>query len=223
MTTIQDGIEWGRTQIGKPYDSTWNNRFGPDAYDCSGFVIRVLERAGMPSGLLPTNSADMARWLRKNERYRLTRAEARATYGSLMIYGGVNGYGPAGHVGFSLGNGSTLEAASSNGVDVYSFDRIQWSDYFLAPQVNYGRPAPPPIPPPMIQEDDMVLLRGDKTPHVWLVNGPLKVHLTADTYPQWLFFLAGRPGAVDPTTRREWVVPQAMVDTLRDVASIPKV
>lgn len=222
MTTIRDGVQWGQTQVGKPYCTDFARRFGPDCYDCSGFVSQVLWHAGMPQGALPTNSADMARWLRLHEQYRLTREQAKATYGAVVILGGVNGYGPAGHVGISLGDGRTIESTGGKGVGFYGFDRLAWSDYFLAPSVDYNRPAPVPPTPPTREDDDMVLLRGDKTPHVWLVNGPLKTHLTAETYPFWLFFLAGRPGALDPTTRKEWVVPQAMVDAARDVATIPQ-
>lgn len=210
MSTIRTGVQWGQTQIGKPYDSSWANRFGPDAYDCSGFVTRVLEHAGMPSGALPTNSADMARWLRTHEQYRLPRDRARATYGAICVYGGVNGYGPNGHVGISLGDGRTLEAAGSRGVAIYGFDRLAWSDYFLAPNVVYGA-DPLPIPPIREETDEMILIRGNATPEVYVTNGVTKTHITAEAYPFWLFFLAGRPGAVDPTTRKEWVVDEKML------------
>jgi hypothetical protein len=210
MSTIRTGVQWGQTQIGKPYDASWANRFGPDAYDCSGFVTRVLEHAGMPTGTLPTNSADMARWLRRHEQYRLPRDRARATYGAIIIFGGVNGYGPAGHVGISLGDGRTLEAASSRGVAIYGFDRLDWSDFFLAPGVTYGT-NPLPIPPLTKELDEMILIRGNATPEVFVTNGVTKTHITADAYPFWLFFLAGRPGAVDPTTRKEWVVDEKML------------
>ena len=220
--TIRTGVQWGQTQLGKPYDSSAAKRFGPDAYDCSGFVTRVLEHAGMRSGLLPTNSADMARWLRQNEQYRLARSAARASYGSICILGGINGYGAAGHVGISLGDGRTIEAAGSHGVAYYGFDRLNWSDYFYAPGVEYASPPPPPIiiHPQAVFEDDMKLMRGDKTPHVWMVSGPFRLHLTADVYPMWLFTAASTPGSLDPLTNKEYVVPQAMIDSLKDIATL---
>jgi cell wall-associated NlpC family hydrolase len=213
--TIRDGVQWGQTQIGKSYCTDWARRFGPDCYDCSGFVTRVLEHAGMPPGALPTNSADMARWLRRNERYRLSRTQARAQYGAIIVYGGINGYGPDGHVGISLGDGRTLEAASSRGVAIYGFDRLEWSDYFLAPDVDYNQPAPPaPIPPIQQETDRVFLIRGNKTPEVYICNGVSKTHITAEAYPFWLFFMAGRPGGVDPTTRKEWVVDEKMLSCI---------
>ena len=117
MVTINDGLAWGKTQIGKPYDSTWANRFGPNAYDCSGLVSQVLWHAGMPQGALPTNSADMARWLLRpeNAHYRLTRAQAISTYGAVCVMGGTSGYGPLGHVEVSLGNGSNLGSTGGHG------------------------------------------------------------------------------------------------------------
>ena len=223
MTTIRDGIEWGKTQIGKPYDSTWANRFGPNAYDCSGLVSQVLWHAGMPQGALPTNSADMARWLLRpeNAHYRLTRAQAISTYGAVCVMGGTSGYGPLGHVEVSLGNGSNLGSTGGHGVDIKPFARIVWSDYFLAPQVDYGVPPAPPVPHPTLMEDtEMMLMRGDKTPEVWLVNGPWKTHVTAEAYPGWLWTLASRTGAIDPTTRKVWVVPQVMVDIIPNTASV---
>lgn len=61
----------------------------------------------------------------------------------------------------------------------------------------------------------MMLMRGDKTPHVWIVNGPWKTHITAAAYPGWLFTCAGRPGALS-ATGKEHVVPQAMIDAIPD-------
>lgn len=213
MTTIHDGIAWGMTQIGKPYDSTWANRFGPNAYDCSGLVSQVLWHAGMPQGALPTNSADMARWLLRpeNAHYRRTHEQARTTIGALAIAGGTSGYGGAGHVVISLGDGRTLESTGHIGVNINKFDRgIIWSDYMIPPQVNMGTPEPP-VPPIQREDDDMMLIRGNATPEVYITNGVTKTHITADAYPFWLFMLAQRPGAVDPTTRKEWVVDEKML------------
>ena len=229
MTTITDGLTWGKTQIGKPYNSDWDKRFGPDAYDCSGFVTRVLERAGMAPGALPTNSADMCRWLVRNPKYRLDRATARTTPGAIVLLGGVDGYGPKGHVGFSLGGGQTLEAASSRGVQIYAFDRLAWGDFMRAPGVIYGAepstplpvPPPSPVPPMLFEEDDMRLVRGTDTPHVWLVTGPFKHHVTAEFYPHWLNVARGTPGAVDQTGK-EFIWPQRMVDSLVDVATLAR-
>jgi hypothetical protein len=229
MVTINDGLAWGKTQIGKPYSADWDKRFGPNAYDCSGFVTRVLERSGMVPGSLPTNSADMCRWLLRNPKYRLDRATARNTPGAIILLGGTDGYGPKGHVGFSLSGGKTLEAASSRGVQIYDFDRLAWGDFMRAPGVIYGAepatpipaPLPSPVPPMLFEEDDMRLVRGTDTPHVWLVTGPFKHHITAEFYPHWLNGARGTPGALDQSGK-EFVWPQRMVDSLVDVATLAR-
>ena len=230
MVTINDGLAWGKTQVGKPYCTDWNTRFGPNCYDCSGLVTRVLERGGMASGALPTNSADMCRWLLRNPKYRLDRTTARNTPGAIILLGGVDGYGPKGHVGLSLGGGKTLESAGSkNGVGIYDFDRLPWGDFMRAPGVIYGvepaaplpTPLPSPVPPMLFEEEDMRLVRGADTPHVWLVTGPFKHHVTAEFYPHWLNVARGTPGAVDQSGK-EFVWPQRMVDSLVDVATLAR-
>lgn len=166
--SIETGIAWGMTQLGKPYDSSAANRFGPDAYDCSGLVSQILRHAGMAADAFPTNSADMTRYLVAHPELRLTRAQARNARGAIILLGGVNGYGPAGHVGMSLGDGTTIEARGGRGVGIYQFDSIQWDDCMVAP----GIPAtPPPAPlPSHPSEDSMLLVRGDKQPAVYRVR-----------------------------------------------------
>lgn len=212
MTTILDGLNWGRTQVGKPYCTDWDKRFGPNCYDCSGFVERVLEHAGMPAGTLPTNSADMTRYLVAHPQYRLSQEQARNTAGAILLLGGVDGYGPKGHVGLSLGGGKTMESrGSKNGVGIYNFSDIKWTDFMIAPNVAYTVPQPTtPTPPNPEEMQDMMLMRGSKTPEVYLVS-TTKTHITAEAYPFWLFILASRPGAVDPTTKKEWVVDEKML------------
>lgn len=230
MTTIFDGLDWGKTQVGKPYCTDWDKRFGPNCYDCSGLVSQVLWHSGMAQNALPTNSADITRWLLAHPQYRIDKQRARDTPGAVLLLGGPDGYGPKGHVGLSLGGGKTLESrGSKNGVGIYNFIDIGWNDFMLAPGIQYTpqQPATPPSPSPspslIPQETDMKLMRGDKQPHVWIVNGPWKTHITAEAYPGWLFLCNATPGAVDPTTKKEWVVPQAMIDIIADTASLPRV
>lgn len=221
---ITEALAFARAQIGKPYNATSDAvRFGLNAYDCSGYVCRSLWEGGMPRDALPTNSADMTRYLQRNPALRLTRTQAAHTPGALLLKGGPNGYGPLGHVGFSVGDGiHTLEARGSTGVrELRGLMDLTWDDYMLAPQIGYAPPPAPTPPPTNTGETTMLMLRGDATPHVWLVNGNTKLHLTGDqpgqpgTYGPWLMFcVAHVPGATDPTTHKEWVVPQRMVDTI---------
>lgn len=104
-----------------------------------------------------------------------------------------------------------VNSTACPGDDVY-----QW---ILAQRIN--PPSPPTPPAPIATEDTMLLLRGDATPHVYLVAGNTKLHLTGDqpgkpgTYGPWLLFcVANVPGSTDPTTKREWIVPQRMVDAI---------
>lgn len=225
---ISDALTFARQQVGKPYTTDWARRFGPDAYDCSGLVCQSLWHGGMPSGALPTNSADMCRYLRAHPELRLDRATARRTPGALTLLGGVDGYGPKGHVELSLGDGTNIGSTGSGGVGIRAFDRLPWGDFMLAPAIDYALPAPPPPiphPSPHLEDDYMLLMRGDTNPPggapVYLVAGNTKLHLTADqpgkpgTYGPWLLFcVANIPGSVDPTTHREWVVPQRMLDAI---------
>ena len=86
--------------------------------------------------------------------------------------------------------------------------------------ISEQRQPRPPIPPPLprMELDPMYLMRGDKTPHVWIVSGGTKRHLDAASYPSWLVWsLVHIPGACDPATSKEWVVPQVMVDILKEL------
>jgi len=175
---IETGIAWAHTQLGKPYDSTWDGRFGPTGYDCSGFVSQILWHAGMPQNALPTNSADMCRYLQQHPELRLTRAQARVTRGALVLLGGINGYGPAGHVGMSQGDGTTLESRGRTGTGQYRFDDINWGDFMLAPAVQYkSDPTPPPAPP--VEDEYMPRL-------VKCDNGDPMVLLTNSIHSRWV-------------------------------------
>lgn len=219
---IAEALAYARAQVGKPYTTDWARRFGPDAYDCSGLVSASLWHGGMPQGILPTNSADMCRYLAVHPELRLDRATARRTPGAITLLGGIDGYGPKGHVELSLGDGTNIGSTGSGGVGIRSFDRLAWGDFMLAPVIGHVT-SPPPSPQPAlkIEDEPVKLMRGDTQPHVWLVAGNTKIHLTADqpgqpgTYNAWLMWCAANvPGSIDPTTHREWVVPQRMVDAI---------
>jgi hypothetical protein len=78
------------------------------------------------------------------------------------------------------------------------------------------QPRPPTPPLPVMELDPMYLMRGNMTPHVWIVSGGTKRHLDAAAYPSWLVWsIVHIPGATDPATNKEWVVPQVMVDALK--------
>lgn len=78
------------------------------------------------------------------------------------------------------------------------------------------RHATPPVPVPgPIGEDMPYLMRGDKAPEVWLVNGNTRLWLDQPSYGAWkLWLVAHSPGSCDPNSNGEWVVPQVMIDRL---------
>jgi hypothetical protein len=123
----------------------------------------------------PENSADMARYFEANPSRRLGIEQAKHVFGAVLIRGGINGYGPAGHVVFSLGNGlQTLECSGSGrGVGIQSINRIAWSHAGLAP-VSYVAPAPtppkPPAPPKPIVRDNMVVVIYQGQPHTFWID-----------------------------------------------------
>ena len=108
--------EWALTQVGKPY--VWGAT-GPDAYDCSGLVLRAWEAAGVA---LPRVAADQ---FGAGEHLSLAEAEI----GDLLFFA-PDPSDPAtiDHVGIYLGGGRMVEAphpgAEVRVVDVYPADLV---------------------------------------------------------------------------------------------------
>lgn len=174
---IQQAINFGKTKIGLWHYCTNNNlRFGQTntCADCSGFVSRCLWEGGMPRYAMPENSADIARYFQFNHpERRLSIDEAKHTFGAVLVKGGIYGYGPRGHVVFSLGNGTqTLESSGSGrGVGILSINRLTWSHAGLPP-ISFAAPTPPkpPAPPIPIVEDNMQVIIYRGTPHTFWID-----------------------------------------------------
>lgn len=80
---------------------------------------------------------------------------------------------------------------------------------------RHANPIPPVPAPGPIGDQMPILMRGDKTPEVWLVNGNTRLWLDQNSYGPWkLWLVAHAPGSTDPKTNAEWVVPQVMIDRL---------
>lgn len=140
-----------------PYWRTGNpeTRFGDWGYDCSGGQTCACRAGGV--NVVPTNSADAARWAMKTGRAYAIRNARQAKPGDLVVYDkyGVpqDGYGSRGHIGQVHPDGvHTYESAGSTGVSIH--DRgtfwqlaIDMSDFFT--------PTTQPPPPVTTQEDDM--------------------------------------------------------------------
>lgn len=73
-----------------------------------------------------------------------------------------------------------------------------------------------PVPPIVKTENEMTkLVRGSSTPSVWITNGIVKRHVTADAYGGWLIVGHSVPGMLDGN--KEWVWDQAFVDSIPTV------
>lgn len=141
---IDAALAWGKTQIGKPYDhEAGAGRFGPNEFDCSGLICASLWASGMPRYWMGMgeNSAQMAQWAEDHPDRNIGPVAARNTRGALLVKGGIGGYGDAGHVVFSLGDGRTLESNGRRGVCIDDADRLSWW-HGLLPPVNFAHLTP---------------------------------------------------------------------------------
>lgn len=120
---LRGAFAWAQGELGKPY--TLNGRFGPDGYDCSGFVTMFGRQLGGSN--IGTVSGSMAAYFRANDDKRLSVEQAKQTPGSVLVYGGL-ATGPAGHVVVAGPGGMSYESSGSRGVSRQSLSRLPWSD-----------------------------------------------------------------------------------------------
>lgn len=116
----------------------------------------------------------------------------------------------------------TDDPTNGRGLGWHGMGGAAWGGHFGCPgdPIKAQRPeildrakqivTPTPAPPVTLEETEMMLMRANNAPEVWLVTNS-KTHVTADAYPFWLWTLANRPGALDPNTKREWVVDPKML------------
>lgn len=134
---VQDMLNWGKTQIGKPYVTDLRYRFGPNGYDCSGFVTACAQHVGVR--LPASNSADIARICR-DMGLLISYDKALETPGCVLLMGpnrAYDGYGPTGHILFvSADTGLTLESSGSRGVNQRPITTFNWPYLFATKQAN---------------------------------------------------------------------------------------
>lgn len=103
-------------QFGKPYSTDGSKRFGPNYYDCSGFVYSALRAIGIKDPGLPTVSQAMWQWCANDPARKgggnITVDQAAAIPGALLIR---KGLGSNGHVAVSIGDGKNNYAAVGGG------------------------------------------------------------------------------------------------------------
>ena len=103
-------VEAARREVGDAYQ--WGGN-GPDAYDCSGLVKALWQKAGATS--IPRVSRDQQKWV-----WPIKPADARP--GDLVFFGE-----PVTHVGIYIGNGRMISAPRTG--DVVKIQNAFRSDY----------------------------------------------------------------------------------------------
>jgi peptidoglycan hydrolase-like protein with peptidoglycan-binding domain len=153
MATGEQLVEWCESQIGIGY--SWDGRFGPFAYDCSGLMVASLRANDVWVGGF--NSTGQETWC-KNEGLGIDVAAAEFIVGAPVF---IWGYGANGHVGMSMGDGRVIETPSNShggavGISPFWQGRTHngWTGAGLWPGVDYGfAPAGDPLLQPGSQGD----------------------------------------------------------------------
>lgn len=114
---------------GHPYSTS--NRFGPNTYDCSGFMTAGLRAIGVhPSG---TTSRTLQDWAGHD----VSVSEAAKRVGALLFVGHTDG--PRGHVGASRGDGTVWETPAAGRVTGISpIGRQPWTSGGIWPGMRRG-------------------------------------------------------------------------------------
>lgn len=164
MTTGQDLVNTARNYMGQPY-STNPGRDDPNSghKDCSGLIAAAyLQATGSP---LTANVSVTIFDLAARMGLVVPFDYARNIPGACILRpeNPYLGWGPAGHIGFSQGNGRTIEATPPQVQDLDIGYNAPWSSQAcLLPGVDYGQGATPGVPRP----DDGVANQGDTGPVV---------------------------------------------------------
>jgi hypothetical protein len=144
MPTGQELVAWCAARLGVPY--SWDGRFGPYRFDCSGYMTACLWDHGIqPTG---TNSTGLENWCR-NEGGGLLVPYAEHIAGALVF---IWGYGANGHVGMSMGDGRVIETPSDSnggatGISPFWQGRTHngWTGAALIPGVDYNLAPKDPV------------------------------------------------------------------------------
>ena len=112
---LKKAFDWGNSQMGKGITYSMGSRTGPTSYDCSGFVTTALNKAGFE--IPPLNTVAMLQtteWMSGDDggipgegklsfggkKYFKQVKLDTAKKGTIIVVGGINGGGAAGHTFF---------------------------------------------------------------------------------------------------------------------------
>lgn len=146
MTTGQQLVDAAATFLGEPY-STAPGRTSPTSgfKDCSGLIAAAYEVAtGSELGAY----VSVTIWKQSADQgLAISRDEALGIAGACLLIpeDPLQGWGPNGHIGFSTGDGFTIEAtpAYRGGVQRLPVSAQRWgSNACLLPGINYSGEAP---------------------------------------------------------------------------------
>lgn len=159
MATGRDLIGAAITFLGQPY-STAPGRDDPESghKDCSGLVAAAYAlTTAVPLG---ANVSVTIFALAQREGLVISREQAYATPGACVFKpdNPLLGWGPAGHIAFSDGEGGTVEATPPRVQRLPLGYNAPWSpEACLLPGIMYSEAAEPVTPP---QEESMVIIVG---------------------------------------------------------------
>ena len=184
MTIFDHIIDIGRSQLGKPYrlGGQWQaSNVNPPYFDCSEFTEWCCLRAGAPVRL--AESSYLQYWQCKDVGRIISVQQAIVTKGALLFaFKSAAGTvepprNPATartmlvrhHVGFSAGNGRTIESVdTAKGVVDGPATTIRFTHGGLIPGLDYSGGTPIPPPPPVGGIPGRFRRRDDLP---WLQNG----------------------------------------------------
>jgi hypothetical protein len=208
MIGIEDVLVWSLAQKGDTYmfGAPFNRGdLNPTEFDCSGLVEWSCRHAGVDPPM-PTGS-----WIQATHCHKrgtdATIDEAVKTRGALLFRFNADPFTSAtrpsiAHVAFSLGDGTTMEAASKKvGVGVLMADPVKrgWTHAALIPGVDYAptptasvRTAGTGVAPTQEDDDDMVNViwyeGPDGSGQPYAVSGVTGKFLDEDALNVYLFF-----------------------------------
>ncbi|WP_312370750.1 peptidoglycan-binding protein [Lachnoclostridium sp.] len=112
--SVSELISVAKSKVGSPYVL---GAKGPNAFDCSGFVYWCLNQVGVKQSYLTSSG-----W-RSVGKYKKITSLSDVRAGDIIVV--------RGHVGIAAGNGTVIDASSSNGRIVYRDLNSWWSSRFI--------------------------------------------------------------------------------------------
>lgn len=198
----------------------------PQEFDCSGLVAWACARAGVEPTL--PHSAFMQAQICTRAEVMLSVADGVATRGALLFklpnvtdVLALTSRPEGAHVAWSLGNGTTIEAASTKwGVGSFTSDpaRRDWTHAAFLPGVVYDTKARlQPATTRSDEEDEMTQVayfRGasEGEVHIYAICGAIAKHLSPEALGLHRFFKTAEVGSIEHPLGKEWQDGVAIVD-----------